>query len=89
MAAVPSRLLNKNGRKDCFELFGYDFIIDLSGKTWLIEINTNPSLEESNNYLKKLFPKLIDDAFKLTLDQVFPLPQHKIEPKRDISLTDL
>ena len=89
MAAVPARLLNKNGRKDCFELFGYDFIIDCSGKVWLIEVNTNPSLEESNSYLKKLFPKLIDQAFKLTLDQVFPLPQPKIEPKRDISITNL
>ena len=33
------------------ELFGYDFMIDEDFNTWLIEVNTNPSLSESSNYL--------------------------------------
>ena len=41
----------KNGRNCCFELFGYDFIIDGDLETWLIEVNTNPCLEESSNIL--------------------------------------
>ncbi len=30
------RKINVNGRKECFELFGYDFMIDEAHKTWLI-----------------------------------------------------
>lgn len=36
------RKLNPNNRKFCFELFGYDFIMDSDFNLWLIEVNTNP-----------------------------------------------
>lgn len=38
--------------KACFELFGYDFLIDNEFETWLIEVNTNPCLEESSPLLE-------------------------------------
>jgi D-alanine-D-alanine ligase-like ATP-grasp enzyme len=50
------------------EIFGYDFIIDSALKPWLIEVNTNPCLEESSSLLKILIPRMLDDALKLTLD---------------------
>ena len=59
-------------RKHCFELFGYDFILDEDFNTWLIEVNTNPCLEESSNLLKILLPRMIEDMFQLTVDVVFP-----------------
>jgi hypothetical protein len=40
--------LNKNNRNNCFELFGYDFLIDDDFRVWLIEINENPYLGLSN-----------------------------------------
>lgn len=36
--------LNPNKRSPCFELFGYDFLIDEDYRIWLLEINTNPYL---------------------------------------------
>ena len=51
--------LNAEERMFCFELFGYDFIIDEEFKVWLIEINTNPCLEESSKLLKMLLPRMI------------------------------
>lgn len=38
------RKININQRKECFELFGYDFMIDYDYKVWLIEVNTNPAI---------------------------------------------
>ena len=47
-------------------------MVDSELKPWLIEVNTNPCLEESSPLLEQLIPRLLDDAFKLTLDQVYP-----------------
>lgn len=52
-------VINPNDRKNCFEIFGFDFIIDQLLNTWLIEINTNPCLEESNELLSKLVPRML------------------------------
>lgn len=60
-------------------MFGYDFIIDNGLKPWLIEVNTNPCLDESSLLLKKLLPRMIDDMFKLTLDIIFPPPRSRVE----------
>ncbi len=37
--------------KACFELFGFDFIVDSNYDSWLLEVNTNPCLEESSPVL--------------------------------------
>jgi D-alanine-D-alanine ligase-like ATP-grasp enzyme len=51
MESVKKKLkipANTKGQGCCFELFGYDFIIDGDFGVWLIEVNTNPCLEESS-----------------------------------------
>lgn len=63
--------LNKNDRKFSFEIFGFDFIIDKDLEVFLLEVNTNPGLEESSNLIKMLLPRMIDDAMKLTIDDIF------------------
>ena len=47
-------------------------MIDSMLQPWLIEVNTNPCLEESSLLLQKLVPRMLDDAFKLTLDVIYP-----------------
>lgn len=39
-------------------------------KPWLIEVNTNPCIEESSELLKSYIPRMLNDAFKLTIDQI-------------------
>jgi hypothetical protein len=46
-------------------------MIDEDFNVWLIEVNTNPSLAESSQYLKELIPRMIDDMMKLTIDKEF------------------
>jgi tubulin--tyrosine ligase/tubulin polyglutamylase TTLL9 len=38
-------------KKFQFEIYGYDFMVDSGGNLWLIEINTNPCIEESSPLL--------------------------------------
>ena len=63
--------INENQRKFCFELFGYDFIFDNDFNPYLLEINTNPGLEESSPLINMLIPRMIDDLFRLTIDKIF------------------
>ena len=58
-------------RKHCFELFGYDFIIDEDLNTWMIEVNTNPCLEESSSILAMYLPRLVEDMLSLSVDALF------------------
>jgi len=53
------RKLNTGNWEYCMEVFGYDFIVDEEFKVWLIEINTNPCLEESSKLLEALLPRMI------------------------------
>ena len=72
--------LNKDlNRSYQFEIFGYDFMLDEDFNVFLIEINTNPGLEESSPWIKIIVPRMLDDALRLTLDQLF-------EPKYDFNL---
>lgn len=58
-------------RKYTFELIGYDFIVDEDLQSYIIEVNTNPCIEESSQLLKMLIPRMIDDMFRITVDTVF------------------
>jgi len=59
-------------RKHTFEMFGYDFILDEDFNVWLIEVNTNPCIEESSELLKVLLPRMIEDMLRITIDRIFP-----------------
>ena len=64
--------INLNNRNFCFEIFGYDFMMDEDKNVYLIEINTNPGLEISSELIGQLVPRMIDDALLLTIDDLFP-----------------
>lgn len=51
--------IDRNNKNACFEIFGFDFMIDAAFNVWLIEINNNPCLEESSPLLEKLIPRMI------------------------------
>ena len=66
--AVKGKLLSQ---KHTFELFGYDFILDEQMNTILIEVNTNPSLDESNTLLRTMMPRMMDDLLHIVMDPLF------------------
>ena len=70
--------VNVNNRAHQFEIFGYDFILDDTLQPWLIEVNSNPCLEFSSSILSRIIPAMLENAFIIAVDPVFPEPpNHK------------
>ena len=82
MKSVSGKI-NKSERKICFEIFGYDFMFDENYIPYLLEVNTNPGLEISSPLIEMLIPRMIDDAFKLTIDKIFYLNKTNIEKMKE------
>ena len=69
--------LNENNINYSFEIFGYDFMMDTQKNLYLIEINTNPGYEISSDLIKIIIPRMLDDALRLTVDEIFPTDYEK------------
>lgn len=63
--------LNPNKRRNSFELFGFDFMIDEDFRVWLIEVNTNPYIGIHNNSMKHILPEMFASLVKITVDPLF------------------
>jgi len=51
-----------------FELFGFDFLIDDTGKVYLIEINTNSGLRQDNSQAEKIIEGMIEELLQICVD---------------------
>lgn len=64
--------IDPHNRVNGFELYGYDIMIDQGFNTYLIEVNTNPWLETPSSLLSSIIPSVLDQTFRLTIDQLYP-----------------
>lgn len=62
--------MNHEKRSNCFELFGYDFMITNEFNVLLIEVNTNPCLETPCSLLSSMISSVLDNTFRVTLDPI-------------------
>ena len=51
--------------KHCFEMYGYDIMIDNGLKPWLIEVNASPSLSADTPQDYELKFGLLDDVYSV------------------------
>jgi hypothetical protein len=49
----------------CFELLGYDFLLDASGRPWLLEVNHSPSFSVDTPLDREVKEPLIRDTLQL------------------------
>lgn len=64
LKAVQSVITND---KHCFEMYGYDILIDANLKPWLIEVNASPSLTTTTESDKNLKMLLLQDTFNIVV----------------------
>ncbi|KAL0219905.1 hypothetical protein P9112_005558 [Eukaryota sp. TZLM1-RC] len=63
----------------CFELYGFDVLIDENFKPWLIEINASPSLSASDSADYELKSKVLTDMLNLLdLEGQFPINSDRV-----------
>lgn len=55
---VPNRL-------NCFQLFGFDVMIDANLNPWLLEVNLSPSLSCDSPLDQKIKAEMLADLFNL------------------------
>ena len=60
-------------------------MLDEDFRLYLIEVNTNPCLEMSCPLLCRIIPELLDNAFRIVLDPIFPSPDLSSNKKYSIN----
>ena len=74
-------------RRNCFELYGFDILIDSDLKPWLLEVNLSPSLNCEAPIDMKIKSALICDLLnlvglpatgKISIWSLFPIKDYKL-----------
>lgn len=64
LKSVQSVIIND---KHCFEMYGYDILIEDNLKPWLIEVNASPALTTTTETDRIMKMKIIEEVFKIVV----------------------
>lgn len=62
---IPNLQKNPTNRINCFELYGFDIMVDANLKPWVLEVNVLPSLSSSSPFDKRIKTMLVCDVLTL------------------------
>eukprot|EP01012_Entosiphon_sulcatum_P023367 TRINITY_DN28368_c0_g1_i1.p1 TRINITY_DN28368_c0_g1~~TRINITY_DN28368_c0_g1_i1.p1 ORF type:complete len:384 (+),score=63.10 TRINITY_DN28368_c0_g1_i1:946-2097(+) len=82
LRACSSVIIND---KHCFELYGYDILVDADYRPWLLEVNASPSLTYTTTLDRVMKTEVLGDAFDLLVPPGFPdserpYREHRVAP---------
>merc|ERR1712072_1362811 len=66
LAAKDQMEVQDNANYQCFNLLGYDFMLDDKCNVYLLEVNSSPTTDP------RLIPHLVEEVVKIALDPLFP-----------------
>jgi tubulin monoglycylase TTLL3/8 len=55
-------------KKGCFEMFGFDLMVDDDFNMWLIEVNSSPAMDYSTHVTERLVKLVSEDIVKVVVD---------------------
>jgi len=55
-------------KRGCFEIYGFDIMIDEDFNAWLIEVNSSPAMDYSTHITEKLVKMVLEDTCKVLID---------------------
>lgn len=76
---IVTNMKQTRHRNACFELYGFDIILDENLKPWLLEVNVCPSLSSSSPLDKQIKTMLLSDVLHLIGLQVYDRRKHEKE----------
>ena len=87
LISVEPLMLNSLSRtpehkNNCFELYGFDILLDSTLKPWLMEVNVCPSLNSSSYLDKKIKTSLICDIMHIIGIQPFSKKKYEEDSKK-------
>lgn len=86
MAVEPSintAMRTVKHKNQCFEVYGFDVMMDAKLRPWLLEVNVAPSLSSSSPYDKQVKCKLLCDTLHLVGYRVFDRKRIADDSKKD------
>lgn len=66
-------------KKGCFELFGFDLMVDEDFNMWLIEVNSSPAMDYSTKVTEKLVKMVSEDTVKVIVDYAEAKKKSKVD----------
>jgi len=72
LQSVQDSCASSRNSHSCFELLGFDFMVDDELKVWLLEVNLSPSMDYSTSITRRMVPEVLGDTIKVVLGEDDP-----------------